>query len=60
MIILDASNQAVESYNLTLIDLGVDANYNTLRDFLVEAASAEGELDDLIRLLAEDQQENGS
>lgn len=60
VIILDASNQAVESYNLTLNDLGVDANYNTLRDLLVEAASAEGELDDLIGLLAEDQQENGS
>ena len=60
VIILDASNQAVETYNLTLNDLGVDANYNILRDLLTETASAEGELDELIELLAQDQQENGS
>ena len=45
VIILDAANQKITTYNLTQNDLGESANYVHLKDLLVGAATAEGELD---------------
>lgn len=45
VIILDASNQKVSTYNLTLNDLAEADNYNHLKDLLVGTATAEGETD---------------
>jgi len=45
VIILDASNQKISTYNLTLNDLAEADNYNHLKDLLVGAATAEGERD---------------
>ena len=45
VIILDAANQKVTTYNLTQNDLGESANYAHLKDLMVGAATAEGEMD---------------
>jgi len=39
VVILDAENARVGTFNLTTHDLGVPANYNTLRQMFVDAAS---------------------
>ena len=39
VVILDGANQKVGTYNLTVYDLEVTANYNTLRQMLIDAAS---------------------
>lgn len=38
VIILDEENKVLSIYNLTSNDLGVQANYDALRDLLVQAA----------------------
>jgi hypothetical protein len=40
VVVLDVENQSVGVYNLTSHDLGVPANYDTLKAILVTAASA--------------------
>jgi len=45
VILLDAANQKISTYNLTQNGLGETDNYNHLKDLLVGAATAEGETD---------------
>ena len=40
VIILDAQNEIVSIYNLTTQNLGEQANYDALKDLLVQAASS--------------------
>ena len=45
VILLDAANQKISTYNLTQNDLGQAENYDHLKELLVGAATAEGETD---------------
>ena len=45
VVLLDAANQKISTYNLTGNDLGESDNYNHLKELLVGAATAEGETD---------------
>ena len=45
VVIVDATNHRISTYNLTGNDLAETANYNHLKDLLIGAATAEGETD---------------